>query len=474
MIRKISKRQFDAYCYVRQPLIRAYSREVSWFEAGEKKLLAICIFDKTDQDFGYIILGRDARKLFRCIEVSPLFFLTVREAESALHDALKNLENDGEDIYPQGDEVLATNEIFNPIVPEEKQHPYFKILASESRFEPARNLIREIAYSFIDIDGNYIQQFQSDGFDARLWELFLYVYLYNSGFEIDRAHSSPDYCLNRFGDEVYIEAVTVGPSPDFDDPQPKSGKEVLELAKDYVPIKYGSALFTKLSKKPHYWELPHVKDKPFILAIHDYHKAAEKHAPGSMAWTRAGLSNYLYGRREEVEIDQDGKAKPVFLAPFLSPVIKRVKTKEHIYKHKKIPSNFFEQPNSEHISAVLFSNGATLTTFNRMGKLGGLGGKDIKMIRTGVRVNLNPEEFEPIPFVVDVDDENYSEAWADTVVMYHNPKALQPVNPDMFPDISHVFFNEHENDFITLPNPNEILSSTTMILSSKDPQKDEK
>lgn len=466
MLKKITKKQFDAYCYSRQPLVRIYSKEVAWFEAAERKLLAFIVFDRTDADFGHIILGRDSRRLFRCISISKNFFPTLEKAYVDLENAIIPFIEDGQNFYVQGDESEPPYEIFNPVVTQNKQHPYFKVLVNEARFEAARNLIKEIAYSFVDVDGNYIQQFQSDGFDARLWELYLYVYLYNAGFEFNRNFSSPDYCINKFGYECFIEAVTVGPNPNFDVTNAVEARDIIELSKDYLPIKYGSALYSKLSKNPPYWDLEHVKGKPFILAIHDYHKAAEVNLPGSMTWTRAGLSNYLYGIRDEVEIGPDGRVRPVFLAPYAIPTVKMVKTEQHTYKHKTIPSNFFKQPNAENISAVLYSNAATITTFNRMGKLAGLGSKDIKMIRQGMRANPDPSLF-PIPFATNVDDPDYEEAWGDSIVMYHNPNALYPIDPDAFPDISHVTYDEDLDEFLSIPNPNEIFTSVTIVVVPK-------
>ena len=465
MLREITNKQFDAYCYVRQPIVRMYTKEIAWFEAANRKLLAFIVFDRTDSDFGHIILGRDARKLFRCISVSKKFFSTPDEAYKDLKKSIIPFINDGQDIYPQGDESEPPYEIFNPVISEERQHPYFKILAKEKRFEAARNLIKEIAYSFVDVDGNYIQQFQSDGFDPRLWELYLYVYLYNSGFEFDHSFQSPDFCINKFGYECCIEAVTVGANPEFDAPNALEAKEIIELSKNYLPIKYGSALYSKLNKNPPYWEKEHVKGKPFILAIHDYHKPAEIGVPGSMTWTRAGLSNYLYGIRDEVEIGPDGKMRPVFLAPCVVPTVKMVKTEEHTYKHKTIPSKFFKQPGAENISAVLYSNAATITTFNRMGKLAGLGSKEIKMIRQGMKAHPDPGSWFPAPFSADVDDPNYEEAWGDSIVMYHNPNALYPVDPAAFPEISHIIYDEASNDFSAIPNPNEIFSSVTFVIT---------
>ena len=69
-MREITRRKFDAFCYARQPMIRIIADEVAWFEAFDKKILATITLDKTDSDYGYVILGRDKRKLFRCIDVS--------------------------------------------------------------------------------------------------------------------------------------------------------------------------------------------------------------------------------------------------------------------------------------------------------------------------------------------------------------------------------------------------------------------
>ena len=35
---------------------------------------------------------------------------------------------------------------------------------------------------FQDVDGNFVQQFQSTGFDARLWELYLYALFTEQGY----------------------------------------------------------------------------------------------------------------------------------------------------------------------------------------------------------------------------------------------------------------------------------------------------
>ncbi len=51
MIRKVSLRQFNGYCYVRSPHLGVFSEEVRWFEAFDKKLVVTITFDKIDSDY---------------------------------------------------------------------------------------------------------------------------------------------------------------------------------------------------------------------------------------------------------------------------------------------------------------------------------------------------------------------------------------------------------------------------------------
>lgn len=63
-----------------------------------------------------------------------------------------------------------------------------------------------------DADGNFIEQFQTTGFDQRIWELYLYAMLIEAGYILSREHNVPDFCSAGLFGELYIEAVTVGPT----------------------------------------------------------------------------------------------------------------------------------------------------------------------------------------------------------------------------------------------------------------------
>src|SRR6202165_280711 len=117
---------------------------------------------------------------------------------------------------------------------------------------------------------------------------------------------------------------------------------------DFMPIKFGSPLFSKLTKQ--YWKLPHAIGLPLVFAIADFHDKA------SMTWTSTALIRYLYGVHHEFSFDKDGQL-----------VISPSKIEKHVYKGKEIPSGFFFLPDSEHVSAVLFSASGTISKFNRLG-----------------------------------------------------------------------------------------------------------
>ncbi len=59
------------------------------------------------------------------------------------------------------------------------------------------------------MDGNFVEQFQTDGFDARLWELHLNSYLVEEQLFMDRQHDRPDFVVTKYGMPMTIEA-TVG------------------------------------------------------------------------------------------------------------------------------------------------------------------------------------------------------------------------------------------------------------------------
>jgi hypothetical protein len=326
----------------------------------------------------------------------------------------------------QGDEKGKKQDIF-AAQPGKKLHPSFVILRDFVGHSAARGLIAEMMHHYVDVDGNFIEQFQTTGFDSRVWELYLFAYFNEESLLIERPKPAPDFVVSRGKLKAAVEAVTVNRTQSpmeegkaaADDMTPE---KVLELSMDFMPIKFGSPLFSKLSKR--YWELPQIAGLPLVFAIADFHDKA------SMTWTSTALIRYLYGVHHDFTLDKDGKLK-------ISPL----KIKSHVYKGKEIPSGFFFLPDSEHVSAVLFSASGTISKFNRLGKIAGFGDKSVRMIRIGTNHRHDPNSALPDQFIFEVDDDYY-ETWGEGVSIFHNPNAKIPLPQEIFPSVGqHRFEN---------------------------------
>lgn len=427
----LHKPRFDALAgYTRSPNAKLDGKEIAWFSDTNERVIGVVIKDVQDKDFLFIILGRDSNRRFRCIDISNSFFPAMDTAIDALRSALIEFEESGNSDFPQGDEGRRRNDLFSPVSPTGKLHDGFRKITELEGWTPALEILREMSFHFDDPDGNFVQQFQTTGFDQRIFELYLFGVLNESGFIIERNYTAPDFTCSKFGYPFCIEATTVNKTDGEDekDISSMSQDEIETLLRDYIPIKYGSSLYSKLTKlhqNKRYWELPHVTGKPFLLAIHNFQ------GPFSMTYTRSALETYLYGVCHTWKRDESGTL-----------IIIPEKVTHHKFGDKEIPSGFFFQDDAEHISAVLFSNSGTISKFNRMGYIAGFGSRDVKIFRKGFYYDKNPNASSPKEFAHEVHDSSYRETWAQGVDIFHNPNAINPLNPDIFPaEVAHHFFN---------------------------------
>jgi hypothetical protein len=356
---------------------------------------------------------------FRCVDTTG-FSENPEIAASQLIEAIDNWgRRSKEDLY-QGDGGGAVD-FFSPIVPSVKLSHAFTRLAGTEGFSPARALIEAMMHYYDDVDGNFVDQFQSGGFDARFWELYLFALLTEQGFVFDRTYPAPDFLSEGLIQTIFVEAVTVNPTRVGNlvvERMPLEKSEIREYLQQYMPIKWGSALTSKLAKQ--YWNLPHVQDRPIVFAIQDFH------IPRAMTFTGTTLPPYLYGREFQALYDSAGK---------LNVTSRRIF--EHKWKDKRIESGFFYLPNSEMISAVIQNPIATLSKFNRMARLAKLGSPTVRMRRFGTVYNPDPNAAVPLDYEQDIDDPAYSETWCEGLNIYHNPNARYPLDDRLFPEAMH-------------------------------------
>jgi hypothetical protein len=290
-------------------------------------------------------------------------------------------------------------------------HPQFVALRDQDGFAPARIELQKLQATFDDVDGNFVEQFQTTGFDSRTFELYLYQLFREVDLTIDRTHTSPDFLVSREDLTVAVEAVTANPAQA--EPYKIFGApndDPLYHLRHEAAVRLGSPLFSKLQKK--YWELPHVQGRPIILAIEDFHEA------GALMQTATPLVQYLYGVEQRWYHDENGTL-----------VITEHEIKAHQKKNlTEIPSGFFSLPNADMISAVLWTNNGTITKFNRMGQQALGAFRKLKMLRAGIRHDLNPNATRPIPFVYEVGRVDAPvETWREASTLMLNPKAKYPL-----------------------------------------------
>jgi hypothetical protein len=312
-------------------------------------------------------------------------------------------------------------ELFAPVASESRLHPGFKALATLDGYLPARTLLKDVWTEFVDRDGNFVEQFQTTGFDSRIWELYLFAFLWDSAnADFNWEYESPDFVVDISGNRVCVEAVTANASQLPDVVEREATADSTTAQRDHYPVRLGSALFSKLNKR--YWELPHVAAHPLVIAIEDFHEA------GSLHHTSASLRHYLYGERETWDHDDAGTLQ-----------IQRIPIAEHRHGPKRVPSGFFSRPDSDNISAVLYGNSGTVAAFNRLGFALGYGHERIAaMIRRGVRYDPTPNKAEPVGFAYDVGSPNAPrEGWHQGLELFHNPNALYPLPIGVLPCAYH-------------------------------------
>jgi len=71
-------------------------------------------------------------------------------------------------MYGQDTTAPPKLDLFAPVVPEGRWHLSFKILTETRGHSSTREIIGEMMPQLEDADGNFVEQFQSTGFDARL------------------------------------------------------------------------------------------------------------------------------------------------------------------------------------------------------------------------------------------------------------------------------------------------------------------
>lgn len=426
--------------YAREPATVLIFGELEWYSTNDERVLGTIVQDRNDRDFGWITLGRDERLQYRAIFAGSEF-ATQEEARADLFRRIKLEHAKPDEEFYQLDTFGPPTDFFKPVVPAERLSTTFKVLANEPRYSPARGLVESMMRFYTDVDGNFIEQFQTTAFDARLWELLLFATFTELGYAPLEDIAVPDYIfVSPFG-SFGVEATTINPGA-ADVKQPETEKELLAYIENYIPIRIARSLKSKLERKNPYWEVPEMKDRPFAIALQDFH------SPGAMRMIVSAMTEYAFGVRHTLV---DGEVKVEWL-------------KEHVWEHLREESGFFGFPNAENVSAIIINPQGTLPKFNRLGYLAKFGDRRIRMIRNGVRCNdADPSSPLPTPFVQEVHAPGYEETWAEGMVVLHNPFARIALDPDLIPGARHEFLQQDGKIMSLVPDFHPLFSTTMIV-----------
>lgn len=180
--------------FTRNPFAKTTTEELEYYTSDDEDLLGFVARDRMDGTYHACLLDRDSRRKYCLVEMS-IDCDTITEARQALKEKMES--------YVRYDAALQRkeppNDFFTPAAKQEQWHPAFKMLKEDGFFCAAKKVIEELSYHFEDRDGNFVDQLQSkNGFDARIWELYLWCYLREEEFNFNYEHEAPDFMVEKW------------------------------------------------------------------------------------------------------------------------------------------------------------------------------------------------------------------------------------------------------------------------------------
>ncbi len=282
--------------------------------------------------------------------------------------------------------------LFKPVVIPEKFHPNF-IHTLHHRSVGVRQVLEDWAENFVDRDGKFVHEFQTT-YNSSFWELYLFAVLKYLGVSVDFTHSTPDFLSPSHN--LAIEAVCANHAHDDIPEWEKNIKDITEAEKNFAwqqsTIRLSNAFLFKVNKFRNGYSLkPHIKERPFIIAISNY--------------TKAGF--FLHG---------DVPMQWLLIDPLNLKTLKKANGAD-------VSLGLFRSEAFRDISAVLYSS---LATF---GKARALSKEDGKFLFKAIRIKDN---FTPV--VIEKVKQDYQESLCDGLRLFVNPFAKHPINLETFAD----------------------------------------
>ena len=174
-------------------------------------------------------------------------------------------------------------DLFTQIVREDQLHPNFLRILTPDRIGE-RAVVSEWAEGFPDRDNKFVKEFQTT-FNSSFWEIYLFGLFKAYSFEMNWSYASPDFWLHTPLGDIIIEAATanaaVGRTPEWEKndiiTENVRNKIFWPLNREAI-IRLSNALLAKIRKHTtSYRSLPHVRGKPFVIAVAPFEQPDFQH-----------------------------------------------------------------------------------------------------------------------------------------------------------------------------------------------------
>jgi hypothetical protein len=317
-------------------------------------------------------------------------------------------------------------DLFTPLVSEETQHPNFRTISKYTNTFN-QDVLNEWAGGFKDRDGKFVKEFQTT-FDSSFWELYLFAVMKHFHLEVDFSFSAPDFVITNHGG-INIEATVASHAQGSPPESVQSGAPIPDDLNEFnkqTIIRISNSFDAKRRKYiESYAGLPHVQDRPFVLAVSAFDR------PFAMLTCQRAIEAVFFGYYvdEERFLREGGALKG-----------KRI---ESVTKDNKspVPVGIFASEDFAWLSAVIFSSTAT------WGKVRALSSDpNPNIVFQAVKRNLSDVK----PLVTKARKADYHESLLDGLRVYHNPEATHKLNKDVFRDndVFQSYYSEEKQDWV--------------------------
>ncbi|CAI3922980.1 hypothetical protein [Commensalibacter communis] len=160
-------------------------------------------------------------------------------------------------------------DLFTPVVEQKLWHYNFQqIYKIANGFEC--DVLLNWAKGFKDRDGKFVKEFQTT-FNSSFWELYIFAVLKQLGLSNDFSYAFPDFIVQgkqNFTVEAVIASNAQNTPAAYEHDTPRPELDRFNKMNMETILRLSSSIVSKKKKfNKHYCDAPHVKGKPFVLAI---------------------------------------------------------------------------------------------------------------------------------------------------------------------------------------------------------------